>query len=165
MPDTALYQGALFVQKSPIHGYGVFAAQDIAAGTVVEECYCLMAAKEDSSFPNHYFDAGEESALPLGYGCIYNHSPTPNVAFYYNPKTQLMVFTAIKAIKRGEELCSSYGKHWFASRDLHTRTFSGWRRAYQLLTGPLLRAALSFAGIWGIIEVIRYWSLNRFISF
>ena len=47
------------------------------------------------------------SAIPLGNGCIYNSSPTPNAEWYTTRDS--FVFLASKDIKEGEEIRTYYG--------------------------------------------------------
>ena len=46
---------------------------------------------------------------PTGFAMIYNHSDDPNIKWAHDTNNRLLVFTAIKDIKRGEELCHDYG--------------------------------------------------------
>ena len=156
MTIKALYQGPIFVQKSPIHGYGVFATEAIEKGALIEECHTLVMADKNAELMSYYFNADDRSTIPLGFGCIYNHSNTPNITYCYQPDTGLMVFTALMPIKAGEELCSSYGKDWFASRDLKVKAIPLWRQIYQLSSGLLFRAGLVFLALWSVINGIKY---------
>lgn len=160
MLKEKLYQGPIYVKKSPIHGYGVFAAADIKAGELIEECYALLAPADDRLFQEYYFRGKDNSVLPLGYGCLYNHSADPNIAYEYQPTIQAVVFKARRDIHRGEELFSYYGDTWFSARGLQTSQMNGWRRFYQLASGILLRCSFILLGLWGIIEGTRF--LGRF---
>lgn len=158
MPKDLLYQGAVFVKKSPIHGYGVFAGKDFAEGEVIEECHTLFTSHRDPDFSNYYFIAEDKAAIPLGHGCIYNHSNTPNIHYAYDPDNGLIIFTAAQAITAGEELCSSYGDSWFASRHLKDKTATAWRRACRHLFGLPLRAVLISGGLLLLLHGLKYLS-------
>jgi len=116
----------LLVKKSPIHGYGVFAAEDIKSGQIIEETYVLISKNYDSSLANYYFASATkgESLLPLGWGAIYNHTAFPNADYDFDKEQSLLVFYAIKPIKQGEEIFVSYGDDWFSSRHLKMVTSS-----------------------------------------
>ncbi len=131
-----LFQNAIVVKPSPLHGYGVFAEKDISKDEIVEECYTLLTTESVDDLSNYYFKAGEKSALPMGYGCIYNHSDTPNVSYEFHFDTQLMIFKASMFIKKGEEIFSSYGQDWFSSRNIKPMEISllkKWHRSYSSL--------------------------------
>ena len=111
-------------------GRGVFAAQAIAAGTVVETCPVLIIPPEDvpaagTTILNHfsynwpYRDSqgsqrGTTQAIALGLGSIFNHSKNPNVGFRKDVEQEVIVYTSLRDMRPGEELCISYGPRlWF----------------------------------------------------
>jgi uncharacterized protein len=128
-----LHACRLMVKKSPIHGYGVFAAQTIPKGAIIEECHLLYAGEGQSELWDYYFKGGQERILVLGNGSIYNHSEQPNAKHVFDQTNQLMIFSALKRIVAGEEICISYGKNWFDARELMVKTPSFWIRVRQRL--------------------------------
>ncbi|KAJ4520041.1 SET domain-containing protein 7 [Exophiala dermatitidis] len=59
-------------------------------------------------------------ALALGLGSMFNHSiRQQNVGWKRNTETDVIVYTALRDIKAGEELCISYGsaRLWFDDAD------------------------------------------------
>lgn len=118
---TKLIQKHVVVKKSSLHGYGVFATTDIRKGTIIEECYYILAKKGDHSLEDYYFDVKGKNAILLGFGCIYNHSDDPNADYNFKVRDRLAVITAQTAIKKGEEICISYGDTWFSSRNLKAK--------------------------------------------
>ncbi|KAK5041519.1 hypothetical protein LTR13_002186 [Exophiala sideris] len=59
-------------------------------------------------------------ALALGLGSMFNHSTrAQNVGWKRNTDTEVIVYTALRDIKAGEELCISYGhaRLWFKDAD------------------------------------------------
>jgi uncharacterized protein len=59
-------------------------------------------------------------ALALGLGSMFNHSTRDqNVGWIRNTETDVIVYTALRDIKAGEELCISYGsaRLWFPDAD------------------------------------------------
>lgn len=122
-----LKQAALGVKKSTIQGYGVFALEDIKAGETVEECYALIH-KSMTELIDYVFAVKDGStsftAIALGYGSIYNHSPTANADFFLDPYKSILRITALRDIKSGEEVFVNYGKNWFGERGLRPAQLS-----------------------------------------
>ncbi|MCJ1404051.1 hypothetical protein MMC11_007275 [Xylographa trunciseda] len=59
-------------------------------------------------------------AVVLGIGSLFNHdgSRGQNVGWKRNLESQSIIYTALRDIKAGEELCISYGAHvWFEVKD------------------------------------------------
>jgi SET domain-containing protein len=112
-------------------GRGVFAVRNIKKGEIVEVCPVIVVPKsqekllrktllDDYCFP---WATQYQPAIVLGYGSLYNHSYTPNVEYDEKVKQKVMVFTALRNIKKGEEITSNYnGDHdnkdevWFKVR-------------------------------------------------
>lgn len=122
---SPLEKKSIFVKKSTIHGYGVFANEEIKEGAIIEECYVLTTELTVLSLTNYLFSNHEGvSALPLGFGCIYNHSANPNADYLFEAETPLLTITAIRLIKKGEEICISYGDEWFKLRKMKVKNIS-----------------------------------------
>lgn len=155
MSKSQLSTCRLIVKKSPIHGYGVFADQDIQAGDLIEECYALIRNDDDNLYGNYYFRTPENNkhAIALGNGSLYNHSPIPNANYHFDMECSLIIFHANQAIKKGEEICISYGTDWFSSRNMKAKDPS-WRyklRKLKPLAGMLLRFGIVVGGIFVMI--------------
>lgn len=121
-----LFRNNIVVKSSPIHGYGVFAVQDILQGDLIEECHVIIIQESDEALERYLFswetvDKMKGSAVVLGYGSIFNHSDQPNAGFKINLEEQLLIFSACKNIKKGEEIFVSYGGSWFADRNIHQK--------------------------------------------
>ncbi|MBN1792280.1 SET domain-containing protein-lysine N-methyltransferase [Candidatus Woesearchaeota archaeon] len=107
----------VYIDAAPGKGRGMFAAKDFKEGEVIEVCPVIPVPKDqweimDTTVLSHYlFEWGEnedEVAVCLGYGSIYNHSHEPNAEFDTDIPAQTIVFTAIRNIKKGEEICTDY---------------------------------------------------------
>jgi SET domain-containing protein len=109
-------------------GYGVFATQFIAAGEIIEECHLLtlpIQKGESSSLLIDYrfcWPCGidwQEHVIPLGYGCIYNHSDNNNAFWQDHPNAKAFQYIANRTILPGEEICTYYGdsNYWSDGRD------------------------------------------------
>jgi len=92
-------------------GRGVFARQEIPAGTEIETAPVLVIPEEDmepTELAGHCFLWSKgKVGLPLGYGALYNHSFTPN-AEYIDRAPQTKVYRAIQDIAQGEEITINY---------------------------------------------------------
>ncbi len=94
---------AVRVGPSAIHGQGLFAAQNIAAGEVVGWCEVVPALN-----PGPHTLWCEDG--PVDVVCdlrFTNHSTTPNVVYY-----DTLRVVALRDIKAGEELTYNYGPNY-----------------------------------------------------
>ena len=108
-------------RRSGVHGRGVFALQDIAAGEVLVEytgeIITWQEAQDrhphDPSQPNHtfYFHVDEDHVIDAKFGGNssrwINHSCNPNC--YADERDGRIFITALRNIKAGEELNYDYG--------------------------------------------------------
>jgi SET domain-containing protein len=124
--DRVLFKSnKIGIKKSPIHGWGVFALEDIEIGDTIEECvYVPMDTYKDDDIMTFYSypypklfgeikDSNKKidkliSVIVLGYGSLYNHSTSPNVDYMTNTELGLFEFISIKKITKGEELFIKY---------------------------------------------------------
>lgn len=106
----------LEIRETKNKGRGVFALKDFQPGDIIEECPVIVIPPrecdllEKTILDNYYFEWESEldGAIVLGYGSIYNHSFDANATFDRDFKNRLMVFTAVKPIKIGEEILTNY---------------------------------------------------------
>jgi SET domain-containing protein len=97
-------------------GLGIYATENIAEGTVIERAPVLPMTPTErkhagKTILNHYmypWRSTRGACIAFGYGSIYNHSFTPNADWKQNFKMKQMVYTAIKPIKKGEEITVNY---------------------------------------------------------
>ena len=106
-------------------GRGMFALRDFKKGEVLEVAPVIPVAKENvvesGDAPDGYlleWDGNfenEEYCMPLGYIMMYNHSGNPNVHLDQDYEKYTMTATALRDIKKGEELCWDYNidELWF----------------------------------------------------
>ena len=111
------------VAKSTIHGFGVFAKKNFRKGDTIEECPYIVSGQEKKhpKKVQEYLFSGptkKTTLILLGYGCVYNHSKNNNADYYSDDKKKVIVFYAIKKIKKGEEIFSNYGKLYWKSRGI-----------------------------------------------
>jgi hypothetical protein len=125
--DTLIHPTKCKVKNTLHKGYGVFATQPIYRGEIIEECHLLFVPKEISvQHPDLFFDyvfnypanddKSTQHCLPLGFGCIYNHSDNNNAIWRGCPRgRKIFQFIAIKDIQAGEEICTRYGNEIYWS--------------------------------------------------
>ena len=131
---TKLYKNKIEVRKSNIHGWGVFAREDIKKGEILEECtfistlfdsfddpYCPNLPKYRFYYPQYKkgLDKNEWkssiifSAISLGYGSLYNDSKSEKNAtaiLNWDIENKLMIFSAKKDINSNNEILLCYIK-------------------------------------------------------
>jgi uncharacterized protein len=115
-------RGVVTIGASTVSGRGAFAMKKISEGDVIERCPALEVTDRDvgGELLNYVFYGSTESArlVVMGNGMLFNHSSTPNVA-YYREQGELgveLVLYALRNISKGEELFYSYGDDWWATR-------------------------------------------------
>lgn len=111
-----LFQNDIYVKKSNMHGYGVFAKKKLRKGEKIEECYIIISKGGDKVLEDFYFDAKGKCAVFTGFGSIYNHSDDPNADYTINIKKRIATIKASRTIQKGDEIFVSYGDEWFSSR-------------------------------------------------
>jgi SET domain-containing protein len=122
-PPTKIY-----VSKSDIHGYGVFAKEMIFEGEIIEECPIhnlnIPYGHSTPLFIDYRFNwpQGTESwnkqVISWGYGSLYNHSKTPNAYWRSNMEKETFEFCSLKTINPEEEILVYYGgdSYWSDGR-------------------------------------------------
>jgi SET domain-containing protein len=123
LPPTKIY-----VKESPIHGFGVFALEDINEGEILEECPLsllnMVRGEFSSCMLDHRFnypksDEWTHQAISWGYGSLYNHSNNYNANWMNGENTNTFIFYATKNIKKDEEIFLYYGgnEYWEDGRN------------------------------------------------
>lgn len=115
-----LQNAPIYIAYSERHGRGVFAAADIAEGSVIEVCPVLpfprsqLAAMRQTILEDYYFDWGEDGkwfAIALGYGSLYNHDYQPNAEYGMDFEASTLDIYALRDIAAGEEIFINYNGH------------------------------------------------------
>lgn len=120
------------VRKSSVHGYGVFAKEQIEAEELIEECRLLKLGyranyNHDPVLKDYVWAGkydGEQARLhglnqylALGLGVLYNHADQPNTIQDLNFEKEIMTIKARQTIQKDEEIFVSYGKKYFMIRN------------------------------------------------
>lgn len=113
----------LYIKESNISGFGVFTSDYIESDTIIEECHHLplyLNGLNSKEYKNYRFNFPKDNpkfySIPLGYGCIYNHSDQNNTTWEIDIERNLFIFRSIKQIKPDEEICTNYGECWWEAR-------------------------------------------------
>lgn len=105
-------------------GRGVYALENIPAGTMVETAPVIVVAAsavpEEGGAPDGYLldwepeEEGQEHCMPLGYIMLYNHSTKPTLRLENDHEEYTIASIALRDIKAGEELTWDYScEIWF----------------------------------------------------
>jgi uncharacterized protein len=106
--------GLIGMKKTEKYGRGIFAIRNIKNGELIEEVPVIIIPKiewklmRECVLSDYIFRWGEDKALALGYGSLYNHSYTPNARYVTNIENQSIDFYARKDIREGEEIMVNY---------------------------------------------------------
>ena len=132
MQNILYTNSKLEVRKSPIHGYGVFAKENIKKGEILEKChYIQFKNKIDDNFLEYAFSWPKRdrhdikgkykyATIPFGYACIYNSSVdvnTNNADWETDITNNLFIFTAVKDIPANTEILTYYGNAYWHKRN------------------------------------------------
>lgn len=117
MKDRLFFNSRIELRKSSIHGWGVFAKDDINSNEVLEEIPFLILPinKGDMSslFIDYRFNFPSSNwkyqVIPMGFACFYNHSDTPNAGWYTDEVNEIFIFKTNNFIKKDEEIFTYYG--------------------------------------------------------
>jgi uncharacterized protein len=103
--------------ESSIHGRGVFASKRFAKGEKIEKAPLIFLTAQErdwlqiTSLFQYYFlagDAATPAAIGLGLSCLYNHNWPANAVYRVFPERAVIVITAWKVIRPGEEITLNY---------------------------------------------------------
>ena len=108
---------SLYIAETTNRGRGVFTAEALHAGDVIEVCPVIIIPKENcpSSTKLYYtitiFCGAkklDDCAIALGYGSLYNHELHPNANFILDLENLTIDIEAIRDIEAGEEITLNY---------------------------------------------------------
>lgn len=93
-------------------GRGVFSQISYEPGDIIERCPIITIPKEQIAendvLGDYVFPWGEEHAMVLGFGSLYNHSYTSNARYRRDFENRQMLYVAVKPIAKDEEICINY---------------------------------------------------------
>lgn len=110
---------SLFIADTDAKGRGVFTADPLAKGTIVEMAPVIVMKGGDRPFidqtllHDYIFEWGEdECCMALGYVPIYNHAYESNCDYDMDFEHQRMSIKTVRDIQAGEELTINYNGEW-----------------------------------------------------
>jgi SET domain-containing protein len=107
----------LEIRATPSRGRGVFAVDPIPAGVEIENAPVIVVPRDEVAHlvqtvlhAYHFLwgGTGDESAIALGYGSLYNHSTDPNAMYVKKTQLGVITFVSLRPIAAGEEITVSY---------------------------------------------------------
>jgi SET domain-containing protein len=111
----------LYIADSFNKGRGIFASENIPAGTVIEISPVIVMSKKDrvmldqTLLHDYIFEWGlkkNQCCLALGYVSVYNHSYQSNCEYEMDYDEELITIKTMRFIKTGEELSINYNGNW-----------------------------------------------------
>ena len=120
--ERLFHSDKIEIRKSPVHGYGVFAKDDIKKGELLEECYYLEVGwseemgryrfdfKDNQLGQTPLDENPEKMVISLGFGSMYNTSLSgeENGSINHDLDNEIFVFKSLKDIKKDEEILLEY---------------------------------------------------------
>ena len=119
------------LKRSDLHGYGIFATENIQNGEIIEEATFVLTSykvkdlihPEMAEFLLTYPCRCEEcvmrgrpfiftSGLAIQYNCC-NKEIDTNVVFYYNLHTRIITTVAYSNIEKGQEILAYWGQGYY----------------------------------------------------
>ena len=112
-----LHIPGLYIANSENRGRGVFTAQDLSKGDLIEICPLLFIPKKEVAkihktiIHDYYFLLEKPkgaACIALGYGSIYNHNPKPNAIVIFDYEKEEIEIQCKKKINAGSEIFIDY---------------------------------------------------------
>jgi SET domain-containing protein len=107
----------IIVSSSEGRGRGVFSTRRFECGETIEVCPVIALSEADArtldgtGLYDYYFGWGKDgkaAAIALGYGSLYNHSPSPNAMHQKHAADHIISIVALRPIECGEEIFIQY---------------------------------------------------------
>lgn len=99
------------IRKIPRKGRGIFAADRIRKGELIESCHLILMDLDDvaGTLEGYVYQySKQKAAVALGNGSLLNHSDEANSEFYFDYRKKLLVIKAKRDILPGEEVTINY---------------------------------------------------------
>jgi uncharacterized protein len=116
---------SLFIADSQNRGRGVFTAERLPAGKLIEVAPVIVMSREErmlldqTLLHDYIFLWGENGAsccVALGYVSIYNHHDQSNAEYEMDFTARLIRIKTVSPIKKGEEIFINYNGTWNNSK-------------------------------------------------
>lgn len=117
----------LYIAPTENRGRGVYTAEDIEEGVVVEVSPVVVMSLEERKLldqtllHDYIFEWGEakdQCCMAMGYVPVYNHSYESNCEYGMDYDQQQISITTVRQVRAGEELLVNYNGDWNDSTPL-----------------------------------------------
>jgi SET domain-containing protein len=114
----------IYLDNSPVHGWGVFASQNLVQDEIIEVCPIIdmeiPKGEGNSMLMNYRYNwpqgtsDWDKQVISVGFSLLYNHNDTPNAGWRSNMETNCFEFYALREINKDEEIFIYYGgsEYW-----------------------------------------------------
>lgn len=111
----------LYIEESQGRGRGVYTAEPIECGTLVEIAPVIVMGPDErihldkTLLHDYIFEWGEDKTqccMALGYVPVYNHSSSANCEYEMDYENVCIGIRAMRDIAAGEELFVNYNGDW-----------------------------------------------------
>lgn len=115
----------LYIAQTNKMGRGVFTAENIEAGTVVEVSPVIIMSSEERKLldqtllHDYIFEWGDDKSrccMALGNVPIYNHSYESNCEYEMDYEREEIIIRTVRPVQAGEELFINYNGEWNDSK-------------------------------------------------
>ena len=124
MKERLYVNNKIEVKLSLVHGYGVFAKEQIEKNEILEECLFVIQPQKNIyniDYTYRFPKSGplKYNALVLGNGSVYNSSKTlegRNATWDIDAHHNIFIFQSTRTIAKDEEIFTYYGDPWWQTR-------------------------------------------------
>lgn len=121
----------VIIKKSPLHGYGIFATEDIKSGEIIEESIFNMTSYRTKDLVHNQVTEflltypckcdeckirGKHFIFTTGYAQQYNscrETHDSSIVFHYDLNNRIITTITSQDIKNGEEILACHGAGYF----------------------------------------------------
>jgi len=118
--SASKFNGAGYINhgNSGVHGRGVFAAKAMPAGQLLESPYFFELDEAGAEALRSYRWGSKGSSagpfyVPMGLGCLYNHSEQPNACVKLDLGRNVLEYELLEPLHVGQEIFINYGNDYF----------------------------------------------------
>jgi SET domain-containing protein len=112
-----LHIPGLYIAESPERGRGVYTAEELNPGDLIEICPVIKIPEiqlkliDQTILYDYYFlweEDGYKGCIAMGYGSLYNHHKQANAIFIFDYTDDTIKIECSGLIKEGEEILIDY---------------------------------------------------------
>jgi uncharacterized protein len=122
-----IFSRKIEIRKSDLNGYGVFATQNISKDEIIEQSPFIISGIRTKDLVQQNIRKflwplpcncdeckyrGRPYTIASGFVQLYNHSTDSDVKLSYDTNKRIITITAIKDIKKNNEILVNYGPNY-----------------------------------------------------